>query len=33
MNIIFMNSGNSKIPDPDRLVLNLSDKVSLKEQR
>ena len=30
MNTIFMNSGNSKISDPQRLLLNLSDKVTLK---
>ena len=30
MDIVFMNSGNSKTSDPHRLLLNLSDKVSLK---
>ena len=25
-----MNSGNSKISDPQRLLLNLSDKINLK---
>ena len=30
MDTIFMNSGNSKISDPQRLLLNLSDKVTLK---
>ena len=25
-----MNSGNSKTSDPNRLLLNLSDKVNLK---
>ena len=28
--IIFMNSENSKISDPHRLLLNLSDKINLK---
>ena len=27
---IFMNSGNSKTPDPHRLFLNLLGKVNLK---
>ena len=27
---IFMNSGNSKISDPQRLLLNHSDKINLK---
>ena len=30
MDIVFMNSGNSKTSDPHRVLLNLSDKVSLK---
>ena len=30
MDTIFMNSGNSKTSDPDRLLLNLSDKINLK---
>ena len=30
MDIIFMNSGNSKIYDSRRLLLNLSDKLNLK---
>ena len=30
MDTIFMNSGNSKTPDPHRLLLNLSDKINLK---
>ena len=30
MGTIFMNSENSNTPDPDRLVLDLSDKISLK---
>ena len=30
MDTIFMNSGNSKTPDPHRLLLNLLDKVNLK---
>ena len=30
MNIIFMNSKNSKTSDPHRLLLNLSDKINLK---
>ena len=30
MNTLFMNSGNSKISDPQRLLLNLSDKINLK---
>ena len=30
MDAIFMNSGNSKISDPHRLFLNLSDKINLK---
>ena len=31
MDNIFMNSKNSKTPDPHRLKLNLSDKISLNE--
>ena len=30
MDTIFMNSENSKRPDPHRLLLNLSDKINLK---
>ena len=30
MDIVFMISGNSKTSDPHRVLLNLSDKVSLK---
>ena len=30
MNIIFMNSENSKTSAPERLLLNLSDKINLK---
>ena len=30
MDTLFMNSGNSKISDPQRLLLNLSDKINLK---
>ena len=29
MDTIFINYGNNKISDPDRLMLNLSDKVNL----
>ena len=29
MDTIFMNSENSKISDPHRLLLNLTDKVNL----
>ena len=32
MDTIFMNSGNSKTPDPHRLLLNLSDKINLKRK-
>ena len=28
----FMNCGNSKIPDPHRLLINLSDKKYLKRK-
>ena len=31
MGTIFMNSGKSKIPDIHRLLLNLSDKIKLRE--
>ena len=31
MNTIFMHSGNSLTSDPHRLILNLSDKINLKE--
>ena len=30
MDTIFMNSGNGKTSDPNRLLLNLSDKINLK---
>ena len=30
MDTIFINSGNSKTSDPQRLLLNLSDKINLK---
>ena len=30
MDTIFMNFENSKISDPQRLLLNLSDKINLK---
>ena len=30
MNTIFMNSINSKISDPRRILLNLTDKINLK---
>ena len=30
MDTIFMNSENSKISDPHRLLLNLLDKLNLK---
>ena len=30
MDTVLMNSGNSKTSDPHRLLLNLSDKISLK---
>ena len=32
MDIIFMNSRNSKTSDPYRLLLNLSDKIDLKRR-
>ena len=31
MDAIFMNSKNSKTPDPHRLLFNLSGKIDLKE--
>ena len=31
METIFMNSGNSKIPDPQRLLDNFSDNINLKQ--
>ena len=30
MNTMFMNSNNSKISDPHRLLLNLTDKIKLR---
>ena len=30
MNTIFLNSKNSKTSDPNRLLLNLADKINLK---
>ena len=30
MDIIFMNSENSKTSDPHRLLFNISDKINLK---
>ena len=30
MDTLFMNSENSKLSDPHRLLLNLSDKINLK---
>ena len=32
MDTIFMNSRNSKTSDPHRLLLNLTDKINLKEK-
>ena len=32
MNTIFMNSKNSKISDPHRLLLNLTDKIDLRRK-
>ena len=32
MNIIFMNSKNSNISDPHRLLLNLIDKIDLRRK-
>ena len=31
MDTIFMNSGNSKTSDPQRILFNLSDKINLKK--
>ena len=31
MDTIFMNSENSKTSDPNRLLLNLLDKINLKK--
>ena len=31
MDIIFLNSGNSKTSDPHRPLINLSDKINLKK--
>ena len=30
MNAIFMNSKNSKTPDPQRPIIKLTDKINLK---
>ena len=30
MDTIFINSENSRTSDPDRLLINLADKISLK---
>ena len=30
MDTIFTNSGNSRTPDPHRLLLHFSDKINLK---
>ena len=32
MNSIFMNSKNSKTSDPHRLLLNLTDKIDLRQK-
>ena len=32
MDTIFLNSGYSKIPDPHRLLIKLSDKIPLKKK-
>ena len=32
MNTTFMNSENSKISDPHRLLLNLTDKIDLRRK-
>ena len=32
MDTIFMNSRSSKTSDPHRLLLNLTDKINLKEK-
>ena len=31
MDTIFMNSKNSEISDPHRILLNLTDKINLKK--
>ena len=31
MDTIFMNSKNSEVSDPHRLLLNLTDKINLKK--
>ena len=31
MDTIFISSGNSKAPDPHRLLINLSDKILKKK--
>ena len=33
MNTVFVNSENSKTPDPHRLSLNLTDKIDLGKKR
>ena len=32
MDTLFMNSRNSEISDPHRLLLNLSDKIKVKKE-
>ena len=32
MNIIFINSKNSKTSDPHRVLLNLADKIDLRKK-
>ena len=32
MNTIFMNSDNSRISDPHRVSLNLTDKIDLRQK-
>ena len=32
MNTIFINSENSRIPDPHRLLLNLTDNIDLRRK-
>ena len=32
MDTVFINSGNSKTPDPHRQLLNFSDKINLKRK-
>ena len=32
MNTIFINSENSKTPNPHRLLLNLTDKIDLRRK-